>query len=376
MKIAVQLEYKADRKEPFGALLRRVAGAFDAAGLEPATTASFSDSIVGGGVSATARALKKYPELQSFERNESMLPDTATVRGLAKTTPDQPFAFASILALADGLPRSLPFYSAQVAFGHELFGGNADPSMTLVRLSGIVASDTWWVNGRNRSLSAAYVVEGSSRSKTLTSPPPAVAAVLSALGKPKKSAQFLLPQDEASPDTLAQTAAPPPAAIAVSAIVARYRAGMAAMVGRLELPHTLLPLAPALHTGAAAGPLKPALTAAFGPRGYDCRGESGVFTLRRRTRSNHVVDLVIDVGTWSRMVTPSYRVQGPGFTANLAIPVTANLMGTLQYPIGDQESWKRIVANLAVIFDELDRTLLPEIETAVGPAPDWFEPGR
>ena len=32
-----------------------------------------------------------------------------------------------------------------------------------------------------------------------------------------------------------------------------------------------------------SGPKKPALVAAFGPLGYDCRGESGTFTLRRRS---------------------------------------------------------------------------------------------
>lgn len=28
------------------------------------------------------------------------------------------------------------------------------------------------------------------------------------------------------------------------------------------------------------------------------------------------------------------------------------------------------------IADELERTFVPEIEEAVGPAPEWYEPGR
>jgi hypothetical protein len=34
------------------------------------------------------------------------------------------------------------------------------------------------------------------------------------------------------------------------------------------------------------------------------------------------------------------------------------------------------VTNLGAIVDELERTFVPEIEAAVNPAPDWFEPGR
>lgn len=61
MKVAVQIDYKADRKEPFGALVRRIVAAFEDAGLEAVIEAAFSDSPVPGGVSAIDRALKKYP---------------------------------------------------------------------------------------------------------------------------------------------------------------------------------------------------------------------------------------------------------------------------------------------------------------------------
>jgi len=141
------------------------------------------------------------------------------------------------------------------------------------------------------------------------------------------------------------------------------------MIERLTLPHALPDIDVALRTVAGpAGPLKPALVNAFAPRGYDCRGETGMFTLRRRTSGNHVVALVVDVGTWSRMVTPLFTVRGPNFEATVPIPVG----GRGQYPIGDTTQWEAIVANLSVIVDELDRTFVPEIEAAAGPAPDWF----
>lgn len=42
MHVAVQLEFKADRKEPLGALVRRIAALFEASGLRTEITAGFS----------------------------------------------------------------------------------------------------------------------------------------------------------------------------------------------------------------------------------------------------------------------------------------------------------------------------------------------
>jgi hypothetical protein len=100
-----------------------------------------------------------------------------------------------------------------------------------------------------------------------------------------------------------------------------------------------------------------------------------MFTFRRRTAANHIADVELDVGTWSRSVTFMVSERGPGFNATLTPPVTAR-DDPRQYPIGDAANWERIVANIAAIADELSRTFVAEIEAAVDPAPAWFEPGR
>lgn len=87
------------------------------------------------------------------------------------------------------------------------------------------------------------------------------------------------------------------------------------------------------------------------------------------------MDVELDVGTWSRPVTFMFSVRGPGFNATLIPPVTARHTSP-QYPIGDTANWERIVANIATVADELDRTFVAEITSAVEPAPAWFEPGR
>ena len=88
-----------------------------------------------------------------------------------------------------------------------------------------------------------------------------------------------------------------------------------------------------------------------------------------------MVEIDLDVGTWSRSLTFMFHVHGPGFSATLIPPVTPR-DAARQYPIGDTANWEQIVANMGAIVDELERTFVPEVEDAAGPAPEWFEPGR
>jgi hypothetical protein len=142
------------------------------------------------------------------------------------------------------------------------------------------------------------------------------------------------------------------------------------------MPHELPPRIEALraNVGVASGPRKPALDRAFRPMGYDCRGGSGTFTLRRRTATNLTVELELDVGTWSNLVTATFRVLGLGFKAALPLAVCPECGSGEQYPIGDAAQWERIVENVAALVRELNRSFVPEIERAAGPSPEWYRP--
>ncbi len=96
-------------------------------------------------------------------------------------------AFATLAAVADGLPRSLPFHAAKVRFGGEAFG-NGTPLIT----TGVGASDNWWVNGRNRHLSVGYIQDVVGSAKVLPPPEGPLGALLAALGKPSKVNRFPL----------------------------------------------------------------------------------------------------------------------------------------------------------------------------------------
>jgi len=102
---------------------------------------------------------------------------------------------------------------------------------------------------------------------------------------------------------------------------------------------------------------KPVLVRAFKPLGYDCRGGSGTFTLRRRTSGNLTVEINLDVGTWSRSLTGFFKVHGL-----LPLPVSRRAAGGGQYPIGDEHRWQQIVANLAALGVEgRDRGAWPHV---------------
>jgi hypothetical protein len=241
----------------------------------------------------------------------------------------------------------------------------------------VLVADNWWVNGRQRSLTALTVVDADPAHRDLPPHPGPVAAVLAACGKTTATTQIPI-ADGAPAGAPHQLATPAPeAARAIGEVVTAYRSRLPEIVARANLPHDLPSGREALATrelGQAVGPMKPALVSAFKPMGYSCKGGSGTFTLRRRTAANLTVELELDVGTWSRNVTPMYEVQGVGFAARLALPVAPRATDTRQYPIGGPDRWQQIVDNLAALVAELDRTFVPEVEAASGPAPAWYRP--
>jgi len=376
MQVAVQVEFKTERREPLGVLIRRVAAQFRQAGVQPTIVASFTDSPRGTKISAIDRALKKYPQLAALEREDAPLPSMPSVRRLTNHGTPHALTMEDVLALADGVPRSLPFHDVTVQFRHADFGQATATASRASSALGITIQDSWWVNGRTRSLSALYSVDANAASKKMPDPPASIGSILAGFGKPRRSRQLFLKSSDTTAPAESGAAVHAKERSAIEPIVDKYRSEMRSLIERVALPYDLPPENEARQTNLGAnGPLKPTLVQVFGSRGFDCLGGSGIFTLQHRTADNHVVELKLDVGTWSRSVTAMFRVRGPGYNATLELPVTTRAQRR-QYPIGDVENWERIVANLATIVDELERTFVNEIEATVDPAPQLFSPGR
>jgi hypothetical protein len=286
--------------------------------------------------------------------------------------------FSTVLAIAAGVPRSFPFHNLTIRLRLPAFGEGEPPGALAMGLApGVMVGDSWWVSGRQRSVAAMTIVDADPAGRKLPSPPEPVAAILAACGKAKNARQVPIPAREPGPATPQATGPSPEAAQALSAVVSDYRARLGDIIDRANLPHDLPSTREALASsflGEKVGPMKPALARAFKPLGYDCHGDSGTFTLRRRTQSNLTVGISMDVGSWSRSVTAMFIVQGLGFRSVLRLPVAKRAMEGGQYPIGGPEGWQRIVENLTALVAELDRSFVPAVEAACGPTPEWYRP--
>lgn len=382
MHLAMLTTFAASRKEPLADVLERVHAAIIAADFgEPHVQFVLADSR---GVSSVDRVLKRFPSLERFTKSLQPTPAVAAVKAISNRaspgTSAEAIDFAILLEIARGVPRSFPFHSIGIQFPVPAFSDGAELPATLVDpmpMPGISVSDRWWVNGRLRSVSALVIVDADPAAKKLPPLPDSIAAVLAACGKVKKTVQVPLVSAPAQQRPTIDAAAPEIAA-SIRAAVQDYRSRIAEIVESAQLPHDLPPNQEAFTSGVTAGPKKPELVRAFTPMGYDCRGESGTFTMRRRTPGNLTAELMLDVGTWSNMALAIFRVlglvNGAGFKATLFLPVSRRAAVGGQYPMGDPERFRQIVDNLAALVAELDRTFVPAIEAISGPAPDWYKP--
>ncbi len=391
MRVALMTSFAASRKEPLLAMMDRVHQGFLDAGIEPFIRFNFGDAQIGGGVSSVDRVLKRHPELARFVTDAQPMPNIPGARrisnGPMSAGAGESIPYATLQEIATGVPRSFPFHTIALHFCAPEFGGDV-PTLTpsAGMMPGILLTDSWWVNGRNRSLSACTVVDPEMNSKKLPAPPPAIATVLAACGKARKTVQAPIAEKlepgQAVPGVRLPIgtmvpSADPEKAKAVHEVVLRYRQQLPEIVSRAGLPHDL-----AAHQEvwqqfgpeANSGPKKPALENVFKPMGYSCRGESGDFLLTRRTAANLTVELSVSIGTWGKSVLVTYRVWGLGFKALLSLPPTEKAVIHGQYAVGDAEHWRKIAENLGALVAELDRTFVPEIESVAGPSPEWYKP--
>jgi hypothetical protein len=386
--------FAASRKEPLVVMMDRVHQGFLDAGLQPVIHFNFAD---GGVVSFSSvdRVLKKHPELERFVTDKSPAPmlNTAGARRLSNgplsPAANESIPYETLQFIASGVPRAYPFHHVAIHFHAPEFG-ESTPAATVApeMISGIRIGDNWWVNARQRSLTACRMAEVEMGAKKVPEPAGAVATVFAACGKAKKTVQAPLPGTIPTgpvPGVRLSTGALIPSAkpevvAAVKEIAVKYRDSIKDVVARAGLPHDLPDHAEMLNLakGVSAGPKKPALESVFKPMGYRVSGGtgsgSGSFSLRRKTTANSTLELRLDTGTWFPAVTAMLLVYGLGWKAVLTLPPTQKAVAGGQYMIGDAANWQKIVENLGALVRELERTFIPEVEAAAGPSPEWYQP--
>lgn len=396
MRVALLTTFAASRKEPLVTMMDRVHQGFVDAGLQPFIRFNFAD---GGVVSFSSvdRVLKKHPELERFVTEASPAPQLgiAGVRRLSNGPLSQganeEVSYETLQAIAAGVPRSTPFHHVSIHFHSPEFGEMmAFGPLSAQMIAGVLIGDSWWVNGRQRSLSACRFAEVELSAKKLPEPSGPVVTVLAGCGKARKTVQAPLPDTMGPgplpgfrlPTGIVMPSAKPGVVATVKAISVKYRDTMAEIVARARLPHDLPDHTEMLDLskGANAGPKKPTLERVFKPMGYSVSGgtgsATGSFRLRRRTAANSTLELNLDTGTWFHFVMAMFMVYGLGSKATLVLPPTQKAAVGAQYPIGNAEHWQKVVENLGALVAELERTFVPEVEAATGPSPEWYQPEK
>ncbi len=202
MQVALLTTFIVTKKEPLAVLLERIHSAFLAADLgEPSILFTFSDAPVPGTRSIIDRLLKKYPDFARLAGERTGIPNVPPIRQVSNR-PDSSGAgevvpFSTLLEVAAGVPKSLPFHAVSIHFHSPAFGvqfplGNLAPIDP-----GVMVTDSWWVNGRNRGVSALTSVDADPAGKKLPPLPERVAAVLAACGKIKSTVQVPLAAGDA-----------------------------------------------------------------------------------------------------------------------------------------------------------------------------------
>ncbi|HEY2472044.1 MAG TPA: hypothetical protein VGI45_29935 [Terracidiphilus sp.] len=189
MKVALHTPFAASKKEPLAEMAGRVHKAFLAAGLgEPSIRFTLIDAPVGRGVSAIDRVLKRHPEMQRFITHRPLMPATPDVRMISNSKTGDLCDYSLLESIAAGVPRSYPFRSVALHFYAPEFGERLIglPAMGH-SLPGVLITDNWWVNGRQRAFSVYTVYEANAGDKKLPPNPAGIDAVIKACGKAKKS---------------------------------------------------------------------------------------------------------------------------------------------------------------------------------------------
>jgi hypothetical protein len=78
-----------------------------------------------------------------------------------------------------------------------------------------------------------------------------------------------------------------------------------------------------------------------------------------------------DVGSTSHDCSSFVAVEGLGWRAAFRMAFVRGYRG-MQYPIADDTTWARILENVAVVLEHLERTSLAQVEALSPMAPAWF----
>lgn len=157
-------------------------------------------------------------------------------------------------------------------------------------------------------------------------------------------------------------------------IVKAWDDAITTLLDALPLPHALPPSPETSWSSGLTSPHKTTLVSTFRPRGWKyvaARSGHGLFALVKPSPRGNKILLVLDVGSTSHSCSSFVALEGLGWRAAFRIGFVRGHHGQ-QYPIADDVTWGRIVENIAVVIEHLERTSIAEAEALSPMAPAWF----
>lgn len=339
-----------------GALVDRVLSTIDAS--VPVT--AYLEDRTHSKVSAAARALKKHAVLAAHE-----VPDRSPRTFVA------PLDFPTAQAIANGIPKSLPFMYSHFIVGPvpELFLRDGDPPAPRVDshpgmrdcLGCVVVRSSWWTSRRSLSLEAHVALAPPARDVAKIPPlPEATRRTLDGLGRVHAEVQELYPDDTES--TATREAEP-----AAEALIASFP------LDRVELPHPDLADDRWHAEGEAFGSFKDELRAVLPAYRYQSKlGTRGVWVLGKRTAAHNELLLVVDRGPIGGNARAWFKIRGPLWSHSFTLPVSRTAQ---ELCVWTPPTLAAVCRNWAAGIAALERDVIPELERLYWPGFAWYAPG-
>jgi len=193
MRIAFLNTFGAKTKEPLVSLIDRIHQAFLSSGLgEPMIRFDFVDSPLASPVSGVDKALEHHPEAGRFVTTASPAAGIPGARRISNgpwsRAAGEELPYKTLQTIAAGVPTSFPFHAVVIHFHSPEFGDRVPTQLNSAEMmAGVLLADSWWVDGRIRSLSACVVLPRVPGSRKMPPPSAPVAAVLKVCGKIKRT---------------------------------------------------------------------------------------------------------------------------------------------------------------------------------------------
>jgi hypothetical protein len=385
--------YRLTKAETTGSVFGRVLRTMDRSPRVQFLLADFASATTG-----VKRALKRFPALAPFERRARhpagldlvhLVNLDARFREHAPGLPAAGLDAASLADLANGIPRSFPVHGAVFYFPDVPWADvreddpvvapaswYAGPPLPASPVPGILLTSHWWSTRRKIELHATVpLATPAPDARELPGATEPVSRKLRELGS-FRAPQLRVVLERGEGLTPADSKH-------LEEIVRSWDAAIATLLDVLPLPHALPPPTPWMSSGPGpTSPYKAPLVSTFRPRGWRYRSSEsgpGYLAIGKQSLRGNKLRAYFDVGSTSHSCGSFVALEGLGWRAAFQIAFVRGQGGPSaaggpapQYPIADDATWGRIVENVAVVIEHLERTSIAEAEALSPPAPAWF----